>query len=151
MIIAFACDHGGFTFRESVIHHLEELGHTIIDLGAQSIEPLDDFPEFAAQVSRSVQDATADRWVLICGTGIGMCIGANRFTWVNAAVLYSPEIATIARKHNDVNVACFGGRTMQIEEVLQSLDIFLTEPFLWGKYEKRGHMIDENGCRPWTC
>ena len=146
MIIAFACDHGGFIFRESIFKHLSELWHTILDVWPQSVDALDDFPHYALRVAQSLQDKTAERWILVCGTGIGMSIAANRFRWVNAAVLYSPEIAKIAREHNNINIACFGARTMQIDVVSQSLNIFLTEPFLGWKYQKREQMIDDNSC-----
>lgn len=78
MVVAFACDHAGFPFREDILIHLKKGGHEIIDLGPQSLEELDDFPDFASEVSRAVLNKDAERGVLVCGTGIGMSIAANR-------------------------------------------------------------------------
>lgn len=142
MIIAFACDHGGFSFREDVISYLEKQGHEILDFWPRTFEPLDDFPDYSALVCKSIQDKKAQMWVLICGTGIGMSIAANRMKWIRAVLSYSSEIAKISRSHNDANIICFGARTMVIEEVLKSLDIFLTESFIGDKYQRRNEKID---------
>lgn len=142
MKITFACDHGGFALRAPILDYIQKSGYEVLDLWPQSIDTLDNFPDYAGIVCRAMLDGKADRGILVCGTGIGMCIAANRFNRIRAVVAYSPEIAKISRQHNDTNVICFGGRTMKIEDVLQSLDIFLSEPFLGGKYEKRNEEID---------
>lgn len=142
MIVAFACDHAGFSFRNEVIKHLENLGHTVQDFGPKSVEPLDDFPDYAREVCRDILSWNAERGILICGTGIGMSIAANRFHGIRAVLAYSPEIGKISRSHNNANVACFGSRTMKLEDIIASLDIFFSEPFLGDKYQKRNEKID---------
>lgn len=142
MIIAFACDHGGFPFRETIIHHLENLWHTIIDVWPKDLDPLDDFPDYADILCETILSKKAERWILVCGTGIGMSIAANRHRWIRAVVSYSSQIAKISRSHNDANVICFGGRTMDIIQILESIDIFLTEFFIGNKYQRRNDKID---------
>ncbi len=80
--------------------------------------------------------------VLVCGTGIGMSIAANRHPGIRAVLAYTPEIAKIGRSHNDSNVVCFGARMMNIDDVLQSLDVFFSEPFIGGKYQRRNEKMD---------
>lgn len=142
MTIAFACDHGGFPFRESIINHLKKLWHTVVDLWPQSLEELDDFPDYSEKVCQEILHKRAERGVLVCGTGIGMSIAANRHIWIFAALAYSPEIAKISRSHNDSNMICFGARTMKIDDVLESLDIFLAESFMGGKYQSRNDKLN---------
>ena len=146
MIIAFACDHGGFSFREKIISHLKNLGHNVVDKWPSSFQELDDFPDYSSKVCDTILSGEAERGILICGTGIGMSIAANRFHWIRAGLLYSPEIAKISRSHNDANVACFWARTMTTESILQSIDAFLSEPFIGDKYQKRNEKIDLCSC-----
>lgn len=142
MKIAFACDHAGFSFREEVLKYLSDLWHEVIDLGPQTMEPLDDFPDYASHVCQKIQAQEAERGVLICGTWIGMSIAANKFHGIRAVLTYNPEIAKISRSHNDANVACFGARTMDMETVRASLFEFLNTNFLWDKYQTRNEKID---------
>jgi len=142
MIIAFACDHGGFPFRDSILEHLENLWHHIIDLWPQTEESLDDFPDYAKLVCEDILNWKSERGVLVCGTGIGMSMAANRYRWIRAVLAYNPEISRISRSHNDSNVICFGARTMDMHDVIQSLDAFLETDFLWGKYQRRNEKID---------
>jgi ribose 5-phosphate isomerase B len=142
MIVAFACDHGGFSLREDVIRYLKESGHIIRDFSPQNLEPLDDFPDYAQLVCNNILSWDAERGVLICGTGIGMSIAANRFSGIRAVLSYSSDIAKISRSHNDANVICFGARTMTLEDVKMSLDIFFSESFIGDKYQRRNDKID---------
>ncbi len=142
MIIAFACDHGGFPFREPVLENLKKLWHEVIDFWPKSEEPLDDFPDYASLVCKSMLQKKADKWVLICGTGVGMSIAANKYHWIRAVLAYNTEIAKISRTHNNTNVICFGARTMNIDDVLSSLNVFLETEFLRGKYQTRNEKID---------
>lgn len=142
MTISFSCDHGGFNFKDLVLEHLKALWHDVFDLSPHTLAPLDDFPDYADQVCRSIIDKKTERGVLICGTWIGMSIAANRHPWILAVLAYNPEIAKISRSHNNCNVICFGARTMKIEDVLQSIDIFLKEPFIGDKYQRRNDKID---------
>jgi ribose 5-phosphate isomerase B len=142
MKIAFSCDHGGFPFRDGILNHLKKSGHIVVDLWPQELIALDDFPDYAWDVSTSVLSRKTDLGVLVCGTGIGMSIAANRHKNIRAVLAYTPEIARISRSHNDANIICFWARTMEIGMVLESIDIFLSEPFLWGKYKKRNELLD---------
>lgn len=142
MIIAFACDHGGFPFRDKILEYLKNMWHEVIDAWPLTEEPLDDFPDYANLVCEEILNWTSERGVLVCGTGVGMSMAANRYDWIRAVLAYNPEIAKISRSHNDANVICFGARTMSIDDVLSSLDAFLETEFLWGKYERRNEKID---------
>lgn len=142
MIIAFACDHGWFPFREKILQQLKNMWHEVIDVWPQTEEPLDDFPDYAKLVCEEILNWKSERGVLVCGTGVGMSMAANRCDWIRAVLAYNPEIAKISRSHNDANVICFGARTMSIDDVLSSLDAFLETEFLWGKYERRNEKID---------
>ena len=146
MKIAFACDHGGFSFRKNIINHLKNLGHEVLDLWPTSLQELDDFPEYSTPVCEAVWKNTVERGILVCGTGIGMSIAANRYKWIRAALLYNSDIAKISRSHNDANIACFGARTMSIESILTSINIFLSEPFIGDKYQRRNEKIDAISC-----
>lgn len=145
MIISFACDHAWFPFREPILKYLRNLWHEVIDLWPQSIEPLDDFPDYAKPVCESIINFQSERGVLVCWTGIGMSIAANKFPTIRAVLSCNAEMAKISRSHNDANVICFWARTMNIENVLESLDTFLETEFLWGKYQRRNEKI-ENLC-----
>lgn len=142
MKIAFACDHGWFPFREKILEHLKKMWHEVIDFWPQTEEPLDDFPDYAKLVCESILEWKSERGVLVCGTGIGMSIAANKFQKIRAVVSYDTETAKISRSHNDANVLCFWARTMQIGNVLDSLDVFLSTEFLWGKYQRRNEKMD---------
>ncbi len=142
MIVAFACDHAGFPLRNEILNYLKDLGHTVRDWGPQNIEPLDDFPDYAGSVCRDVLSWDSERGILVCGTGIGMSIAANRFRNIRAVLAYSWEIAHTSRSHNDANVICFWARTMSAESVLASLDMFLSTPFLGDKYQRRNDKIE---------
>lgn len=142
MIVAFACDHAGFPFRENIITHLTNLGHEVIDVWPKSLDIMDDFPDYATALCKTILDKKAERGILVCGTGIGMSMAANRFIWIRAVLSYSSQIAKISRTHNDANVICFGARTMNIIDVLESIDIFLAEIFNGDKYQRRNDKID---------
>lgn len=143
MKIAFACDHAGFSLRADIVSTIQNLGHEVVDVWPQSIDPLDDFPSYAQLLCDEIISGRAVRGILVCGTGVGMSIAANRNKGIRAVLSYSPDIAQIGRSHNDANVICFGARTMSTESVLASISIFLSEPFLWWKYQKRNNQIDQ--------
>lgn len=141
--IVLAFDHAGFIFRWPVIHFLENLWHTVLDAWPEKINGEDDFPDYAHIACRKIIDGEAEKWVLICGTGIGMSIAANRHKGIRAVLGYSPTVAKIGRTHNDANVICFWARTMELELVFASLDIFLKTDFLWEKYQRRNDKLDQ--------
>ena len=102
-----------------------------------------DYPDFAQKVCQEILNAQADLGVLICGTGIGISIAANRFKGIRAALLYSDDVARLAKLHNNANIAVFGGRTMSVQEMKQRLDIFLNTEFEGGRHQRRIEMLDD--------
>jgi ribose 5-phosphate isomerase B len=142
MRIALAADHAGFSLKETLRAHLTSLGHEALDFGTHSEERCD-YPDFAKAAAEAVNGGTASRGVLVCGSGIGMCIAANRFPLVRAAVLRDSQDAELSRRHNDANVACFGARMLPEAEVMRLLDLFLATPFDGGRHEARVAKLGE--------
>lgn len=142
MRIAIASDHAGFVLKESVRRYLEEKGFDVTDYGAFT-EERTDYPDFGKKVAHAVKSGEVDRGVLVCGSAIGMCIVANRFKGVRAAVLRDEYDAEMSRRHNDANVACFGGRVTEFTEVKNLVDTFLSTGFEGGRHEVRVKKIDE--------
>ncbi len=140
--IVLAFDHAGFIFRWPVTHFLENAWYTVLNVWPEKIDEDDDFPDYAHIACQKILSGEAEKWVLICGTGIGMSLAANRHKKIRAILGYNPGIAEIGRTHNDANVICFWARTMELETVLASLDIFLSTDFLWGKYQRRNEKLD---------
>ena len=138
--IIIGSDHGGFNLKIEIIKHLEELGYEVSDLGCYSKESCD-YPLIAKSVAEKVLDSNS-RGILICGTGIGVSIAANRYKGIRAALLYDDNVALMTRKHNDANVMVFGGRTMNKEDVFNRIDIFLNTEFEGGRHQKRIDMLD---------
>lgn len=143
MKIALWYDHAGYEVAYDIRSYLTSLGYDVQDMWPHILDPLDDFPDYAELVSQAVLAEEAERGVLICGTGIGMSIAANRHPWIRAVVAYSPEIARISRSHNDANILCFWSRTMDHRIFHEALDLFLSTDFLGGKYERRNEMMDK--------
>ena len=144
MKIAIGADHGGFQAKEALISYLQSKGFDVKDLGTNS-EASVDYPDFAQKVCQEILNAQADLGVLICGTGIGISIAANRFKGIRAALLYSDDVARLAKLHNNANIAVFGGRTMSVQEMKQRLDIFLNTEFEGGQHIRRLEKLDVVG------
>ncbi len=142
MKIAFAYDHAGFSLREAVWNYLTKKGHHVLDFWPKDLDPLDDFPDYAHPVCQSLIREETERGVLICGTGIGMSIAANRHKSIRAVIGFTEEIVRTSRSHNDANIICFWSRTQTLEDILVFLDIFLAEKFLAEKYERRNKKVD---------
>ena len=136
MRIAVGSDHAGFTLKESLKNFLTEAGNEVIDLGTHS-EERTDYPEYAKAVGSAVDSGDAQMGVLVCGSGIGMCMGANRFPRVRAAVLQDEYDVEMSRRHNDANVACLGSRKMDEGRARELLELFLKSPFDGGRHEGR--------------
>ena len=127
-MIAIASDHGGFAMKTQLIAHLRERGTEFEDLGCCSEESVD-YPDYAEKAARGVAAGTYERAVLICGTGIGMSIAANKIPGIRAALCADCYSAEMTRAHNDSNVLCLGGRTIGSELAKRILDIWLDTPF----------------------
>ena len=138
MRVAIGSDHAGFALKERVKAELVRLGHEVQDLGTGAAEPSVDYPDFAIPVGERVAAGLADRGVVICATGIGASIAANKVEGVRASVVTSDETARLTRTDNDSNVLALGGRTTKdFEDALSWLRLWLTTPFAGGRHERR--------------
>lgn len=135
-MIAIGSDHAGFEMKEALKKHLEEKGYAVKDFGTDSDQSCD-YPEFAKAVSRCVADGTAEKGVLICGTGIGMSMAANKVKGIRAAVVGDAFSAQATREHNDANVICMGARVIDLEKATEFLDIFMSTDFSYGENHTR--------------
>jgi ribose 5-phosphate isomerase B len=144
MRILFASDHAGFDLKRLLTAHARSLGHEVTDVGPHSADAVD-YPDFAHELSRRLAAGDADRGVLLCGTGLGMSMAANRHRGVRAALCHDAFTADAARRHNDANVLCLGGRTTGPGVALQMLEIFLSAPFEGGRHGRRVDKIETAG------
>lgn len=136
MKIAIGCDHGGFELKEAVRAYLEQKGVEYEDFGAFSTESIDYAP-IAEKVARSVASGRADRGILICSTGIGVCIAANKVKGIRAATCTNLFCAEMTRRHNNANILCMGGKVVEQETALQMVEIFLNTGFDGGRHQRR--------------
>jgi len=142
--IAIGSDHAGFELKEEVKKILKEKGYEYTDLGAESIDPKDDYPEYGKKVAEAVASGKYDRGIAICGTGIGISIAANKVSGIRAAVGYNTETAKISRLHNDANVLALGGRVKTDEPISDILSVWLETPFSGDeRHERRINQIKE--------
>jgi len=128
MTIALGADHAGFDLKEALRLELEKMGQHAIDLGCTNRDP-SDYPDHARRVCRSVVEAGADLGILICGTGIGMSIAANRYSGIRAALCLNCEMAYLARSHNNANVLALGSRYVSLLDARAILQVFLGTRF----------------------
>lgn len=142
MKIAIASDHGGFELKQKLLEYYAQKGTNLVDLGAYSNESCD-YPLIARKVTDAVLSGNADWGILVCGTGIGISIAANRVKGIRAALLYNAEVARLAREHNNANIAVFGGRMQNFEDVVKYLDIFANTQFEAGRHLRRINELDE--------
>lgn len=142
MKISIASDHAGFEQKQALVDYLTSQGFDVIDRGPDSDDRVD-YPDYAAFVSYDVADGEADFGVLVCGTGIGMAIAANKVHGIRAANIVRPDFATLCREHNDANIITLSGRFVSLEENKAILDAFLATPFGGGRHEGRVKKIHE--------
>ncbi|HRI87150.1 MAG TPA: ribose 5-phosphate isomerase B [Candidatus Hydrogenedentes bacterium] len=133
MRIAVGSDHAGFEdpkpyYKPAIIEHLKSHGHEVIDCGTEGPDSVD-YPDFAEAVASAVLESRADCGVLVCGTGIGICMAANRHKGIRAAPVTTDETARLSRTHNNANIICFGRRILTLEECIRLLDIWLDTPY----------------------
>lgn len=128
MKIAIASDHGAFEHKEALIRHLRDQGHQVEDFGAYDNQAVD-YPDTAYPASLSVANGTNDLGIVLCGTGIGASIVANKVKGIRCALVYDPEIAKITRQHNDSNVLASGGRIVTPQQLIEIADAWLNTPF----------------------
>jgi ribose 5-phosphate isomerase B len=140
--VLVGADHAGYELKAKLIDELKRLGYDPVDVGAPSLDPQDDYPDFARPVAEAVSRGEVRRGVLTCGSGLGMSFVANRYPHVRAAVVWSPEVAELSRKHNDANILVLPSRFMSDSESLDTLRRWLDTPFEGGRHERRLEKID---------
>jgi ribose 5-phosphate isomerase B len=128
MKIAFGCDHAGIEIKEKLIDFIKSLGHDVLDCGTNSSQSCD-YPDFALKVAQSVVSKAADKGILICGTGIGMSIAANKVKGIRAAVCWNKETAQLISQHNNANIMCAGARFASVDDICSWIKIFLETEF----------------------
>lgn len=136
MKIALGCDHGGFELKEAVRQHLEAQGVQVEDFGTYSTDSVDYAP-IAAKAARCVASGGADYGILMCSTGIGISMAANKVKGIRAAVCTNAHCAEMTRRHNNANILCMGGQMVDKETALQLVDIFLSTAFDGGRHARR--------------
>ena len=136
MVIAVGADHAGFRLKEHLKEWLLGQGHTVIDAGTHDEQSVD-YPDYAAAVGESVVGGRADRGVLVCGTGVGISIAANKIPGVRAALCAEPYSARLSRAHNDSNVLALGARILAPDAAVRILETWLAAPFEGGRHQRR--------------
>lgn len=136
MKIAVASDHAAIEERLALVLALREHGHEVEDFGCAPGESVD-YPDYAEKVAVSVRDGKATRGILLCGTGIGICMAAGKVAGIRAATIADPWSAEMTRRHNDANVGCFGARIHSSAAIIRMAEVFLATPFDGGRHQRR--------------
>ena len=142
MRVSIGSDHAGFEQKQALVDYLVGKGYDVIDRGPDNADRVD-YPDYAAPVARDVADGVAERGVLVCGTGIGMAMAADKVPGVRAANIINSEFAALCREHNDANVITLSGRFVSIEENERILDTFFATDFGGGRHAGRVQKIME--------
>jgi ribose 5-phosphate isomerase B len=130
MKIAVGCDHGGFPLKKVIIDSVQAAGHEVVDVGAFSADPMDDFPDFTKKLGEAIQRGEAERGVLICGSGVGACIAANKMKGIYASICHDTYSAAQGVAHDNMNVLCLGGRVIGPELVKVLVPAFLSAKYI---------------------
>ena len=141
MIVSIASDHAGFQLKEIIVSHLKALKIKVIDNGPQNDDSVD-YPDYAKKVVDDLKGSNANKGILICGSGQGMAMSANKHTGIRAALCHNLEITKLARAHNDANILTLGARVLDQETALQCVDTFFNTDFEGDRHQKR---IDKIG------
>lgn len=141
MRIALASDHAGFPLKDQLVRRLESQGHKLTDLGPFSTDSVD-YPDYAKMLCRVILDGEAERGILICNSGIGMSIAANRYRGIRAALCLFPQMAFYSRRHNDANVLVLGGGFTAPFLAFEITEAFLNEEFEGGRHKRRTDKFD---------
>lgn len=140
MIIPIASDHAGFPAKELTKKILEEMGHLPVDYGVHSEESAD-YPDYAVQVAKKVDEGEHEFGILLCGSGQGMCMTANKFQGVRAALVYNEQVAELAHRHNNANMLCLPGRELDENLIRRILQAWFSSEFEGGRHERRVEKI----------
>ena len=141
MKISIASDHAGYAYKEEIKKYLEMLGHEVVDCGTHSTESCD-YPIFGKEAAKKVANKEVDYGVLVCSSGEGIAIAANKVKGVRAGIAYNDDVARLMRQHNNANMIAFGASFMKLEDVLKRVDIFLATEFEGGRHERRVSEIE---------
>ena len=144
MTIYFASDHAGTLLRKTLLSYVQAVGHDAFDLGPQDADSVD-YPDFGVKLAMALKKDQTGRGIAICGSGIGISIALNRFSWVRAALVSEPEAAELARKHNDANVLALGERLIGSKTAQDSVQKFLTTDFEGGRHQRRVDKLSQIG------
>ncbi len=142
MNISIGNDHAGVDLKEAIISHLEKKGHQLHNHGTNSEDSVD-YADFIHPVAEDVEDNKSDRGIIVCGSGNGAAMTANKHQKIRAALCWSAEISKASRRHNDANILSIPARFVNIEQALEMVDLFITTPFEGGRHQKR---IDKIPC-----
>ena len=142
MKIAIGCDHGGLEHKNAIVEHLKERGFDIIDFGIYEQKSVD-YPEIALKVATCIATGEAERGFLVCGTGIGMSLAANKVKGIRAAACSEHFSAKYTRLHNNSNILCLGGRVIGVGTALELADLFVDTEFEGGRHSRRVDMITD--------
>lgn len=140
--IAVGSDHGGLEYKNAIKAHLEKQGHEVVDVGTYSKDSCH-YPLFGAEVARKVASKECDYGVVVCTSGEGICIAANKIKGVRCGIAYNDDVARLMRQHNNANVISFGQAFMSLEDVLRRVDIFLKTEFEGGRHQTRVDLISD--------
>jgi ribose 5-phosphate isomerase B len=130
MKIAFACDHAGYTLKEIMLETIRCAGHEALDLGAKSLDPMDDYPDYAEKVGMAIQNGEAERGILLCGSGVGVCIAANKMKGIYAGVCHDTYSGHQGVEHDAMNVLCLGPRVIGAGLAVEIVAAFLSARFI---------------------
>lgn len=144
MNIAIGSDHAGYASKEGILKYLKLDNHTITDVGTYSTDSVD-YPDIAQKVATLVSQKKVDRGILLCGTGIGVSIAANKFSGIRAALCNTIELAELSRRHNDANILSLGARFHTVQELIEIIKVWLNTPFEGGRHI---HRINKLEIRP---
>jgi ribose 5-phosphate isomerase B len=140
--IALGADHAGYEYKDKIISYLTENGYSCVDCGTNGPESVD-YPIYASKVCELVRSKECDFGILVCGTGIGMSIAANKHRGIRAALCNEPESTAMTRHHNNSNILCLGARMISFDTALELTNVFISTEFDGGRHERRVEMLDK--------
>ena len=142
MIVSLGCDHGGYELKEEIKKYLSNKGIEVIDVGTNSLESCH-YPVFGEAAARLVSEKKADYGILVCTSGEGIMMAANKVRGIRCGIGYNDEVSKLMRQHNNANMIAFGAKFMNKEDVLRRIDIFLSTPFEGGRHQIRVDLIEK--------
>lgn len=139
--IVIASDHAGYNYKEAIKKHLKEAGASVVDVGTFSLDSCD-YPIFAHEAAKKIVSGEAEYGVLVCSSGEGIAIAANKTKGIRAGIAYNDEVSRLMRQHNNANMIAFGASFMELSDVIRRVDIFLSTSFEGGRHERRVNEIE---------